>query len=228
MPRGKIRERTAGKLVDTWHYEYEGIRSDDSVCEDEQGSATDSAKRVEGIKVPVELRLHKKFVESVAPPLATKEVWFTVQCKEPAFCLTGSDIEALRAAMWEKLNARFAVRWEQFYLVEIRRDSHWEGRGSGLKFVYNRVERGTAWDGTLLMRKFEHRGWKITPWPGEFKDEGGKVMACIPATKENETALDEFGKRIDSLRERLADFLRPHAIMETLSNLSQIPLLSAA
>ena len=47
MPRGKIRERTAGKLVDTWHYEYEGIRSEDAVCQDEQESAIDSAKRVD-------------------------------------------------------------------------------------------------------------------------------------------------------------------------------------
>lgn len=63
---------------------------------------------------------------------------------------------------------QFAVRRESFLLVEILRDLHWEGQGTGLKFVFRIVEKGTAWDGTLLLRNRERHETHILPWPAAF------------------------------------------------------------
>ncbi len=222
MPRGKISGRSGGKLVDTWTYEYEGVENPPSEDADIDHVRFMMAK---GIKISVKLFLHKKFKESVSPPLETKEVWFSVQCEKPEFKFSGSDIEALRAAMWEKLDEHFAVKWERYFKVRITPGyiAH------GLSFEYSDVEKGVAWDGSLLLREYESsKGRIIRPWPGEFRDGNGKVMACIPATPENEAALKEFASRIHELRKRLADFLRPDAIMQTLANLSAIALLPPA
>jgi hypothetical protein len=44
----------------------------------------------------------------------------------------------------------------------------------------------------------------------------------------NREALEEFGKRIDALRERLADYLKPQHIMKTLTGLNGLALLPQA
>jgi len=219
MPRGKISGRTSGKLVDTWTYEYQGIHNPD----DEHDS-----QRVKGIKVAIELRLHKKFKESAEPPLETSSVWFTVTCQDPAIKLTGSDIESLRAAMWGQLDDRFKVRWEEYYLVQVSPQGPYEGMGSGLSYSYTRVEKGVAWDGTELMREYRaYKGFEIKPWPGAFTDKQGRVIACIPATEQNTQALERFAEGVTTLRKTLADYLRPEQIVQTLANLSSIPLLGS-
>ena len=214
MPKAK--SRSNGKLIDTWYYEYEGIPSDTPEDVDEE----QPAPKVQAIKVPIKLSIFKKF-NSATPPLAVSEVWFGVECEKPEFFLTGSDIEALRAAMWEKLDEHFAVKWENYYLVEIRHDHPYQDIGTGLVYGYETVEKGTAFDGTLLLRKREwSRGDVISPWPGEFRDERGNVIACVPCSDVNRKALEEFGKRIDLLREKLIDLVRPDAIEQTLFNLT--------
>lgn len=219
MPRGKISQRSGGKLVDTWTYEYQGV--EEPLADDADVDAVRHL-HAKGIKVPIKLILHKKFKESERPPLETKEVWFSVECDKPKFSVSGPDIEALRASMWEHLDKHFAVRWERYFKVNIGHAY----TAVGLTFEYRDVEKGTAWDGSLLLREYEFsRGRIIRPWPGEFRDGQGKVMACIPATPENEAALKEFADRIHELRKRLADFLRPDQIMQTLANLSAVALL---
>lgn len=211
-----------GKLVDTWYYEYSGIpahQSDDP--EEDQKSP-----KVQPIKVAIKLYLHKEFTGD-EPPLSTKEVHFTVQCDNPKFAIAGSDIEALRAAMWEHLDEHYAVTWEKWYLVEIRYNGPYEGIGSGLTFGYKDVERGVAYDGSVLLRerKWGMRQEVISPWPGEFRDKRGDVIACIPATPQNSKAMKEFAARIDVLREKLVELVRPEQIMKTIATLSGIPLL---
>jgi hypothetical protein len=185
----------------------------------------EEATSVSGIKVPVEVRLQKKFQDSEKPPLEIREVWFSVECKDPEFYLEGQDIEVLRAAMWELIDKKFAVKWEHYFLVEITRESCYEGIGSGLMFSYKHIRKGTAWDGTLLLRDWHRYSERIEPWPGEFVNKHGKVMACIPDTKENQESLDEFAKRIDALREKLSEFLKPDTIMQTLLGMSGLSLL---
>lgn len=214
-------EGSGGKLLDTWIYEYKGVTEYDN------GPEGEARKTVEPKKVEIELRLIKEFENSAQPPLATKSVCFVVTCKEADIKLKGTDIESLRAAMWEKLDARYEVKWERYYLVRIRPESPYEGVGTGFTFSFDWVEKGVAWDGTLLLRERPRYsgGDRISPWPGEFRDKNGKVMACIPETEANTKALKEFRDRIDELRERLAGFLKPEQILRTLANLSESNLL---
>ena len=130
MARGQISSRKGGKLVDTWHYQYDGVAVEDGAKnkpddtesgepEDDQSIRSDLWQIAGQIKVPIRLLLHKKFAESDKPPLATKEVWFSVESENPKISLEGPDIEALRVAMWEKLDAHYAVKWERYYKVTI-------------------------------------------------------------------------------------------------------------
>jgi hypothetical protein len=128
--------------------------------------------------------------------------------------------------MWDLLSDKYRTKWETYYLVEIKPEHVYEGIGTGFTFGWDEVEKGVAWDGSLLLRQHRNYGGTvISPWPGEFRDKNGKVMACIPGTPENLRALREFRDRIDALREKLADFLRPDVIQQTLSNLSGNNLL---
>ncbi len=206
-----------GKLVDTWIWEYEGVPVGET--------------QIATIKVPVKLWLHKKFKDSDKPPMATKDVSFSVTCTSPEFKLEGSDIECLRTSMWDMLSEHFKVVWEDYFLVEVRPEhGYGGGRSTGLVFEYKSVEKGTAWDGTLLMRHYEYmQRQKIDTWPGEFKAKhDGSTIACIRATPANRKALDNFGKRIDKLREILAEFMRPEKIMATLADMTGLRMLPEA
>lgn len=224
---------TRGKLIDTWHYQYEGVEVQDaggradgaSTAEADEAIERDLRARASQIKVPIKLFIHKKYADSDRPPQAVKEVWFSVTCEKPVVRIEGPDIEALRAAMWEKLDEHFKVKWERYYKVQI--SPGWgTGAGAGLQFEYTDVDKGTAWDGTLLLREHEFtNGRVIRPWPGEFRDGQGRILACIPNTKENTRALAEFADRIRELRRVLSGFLRPEVILQTLSDLSAIALL---
>jgi hypothetical protein len=213
-------EGNGGTLIDTWWYQYKGI-VEEGTSDGEEVSGVKPIQTVQEKKVKVEVRLMKKFRDSDAPPLATKEVWFVIVCKEAEFKLEGTDIEALRVAMWEKLDTKFEIKWERYFLVRIDPMSPYDGIGSGFTFGYDWVEKGVAWDGTLVLRERPRFGGeKVRPWPGEFKDKMGRVMACIPHTEQNHDSLREFSNRIDSLRQHLADFLKPEVIMKTLASMS--------
>ena len=221
----KTKSHSNGKLIDTWYYEYEGIPSDPEMDDDENAKRPEP--KVKDIKVPVKLYLYKKF-KSDTPPLSVSEVWFGVECATPEIDLQGSDIEALRAAMWEHLDKHYEVRWETYYLVEIRQNGPYSGMGTGLTFGYDTVSKGTAFDGTLLLKQYQYsRGFVISPWPGEFRDRQGTVIACIPSNDLTRSALEAFSKRIDLLREKLVDLVRPEEIEQTLLNLSYMNLLPA-
>lgn len=213
-------EGSNGKLIDTWIYEFPALVQH---SDDDEGAPRHT---VAAKKVPVELRLIKRFTGST-PPLATGEVEFLVVVKDTEdIKFRGTDIEALRVALWDQLDERYKTQWHEYFLVQVTPEAFYDGIGTGLAFGYSNVEKGIAWDGTLLLRQ---RRWggetEIKPWPGEFRDKNGKVLACIPATTQNRKSLEEFRARIDVLRKRLADYLRPDQIMQTLANLSQNMLL---
>lgn len=226
MARGKIGGRRGAKALDTWYYQYAGVPAQERDAadgpEEDEAIGEDLSAQAGEIKVAINLYLHKKFEDSDKPPMATKEVWFSLECEKPEFSVNGSDIECLRVAMWEKLDAHFAIKWERYYKVQITPGY----KGYGLNFEYDSIEKGTAWDGTLLLRENNCRYERvIRPWPGNFRDGQGRLLACIPDTPKNTRALEEFGARIHELRRTLANFLRPDVIMATLANLSSIALL---
>jgi hypothetical protein len=170
--------------------------------------------------------MEKKTAEAGGPPYALTEVNFLVTCDDPKFKFQGTDIEELRYAAWDKLDDKYKINWENYYLVQVQPERIYEGLGSGLSMSYKHVYKGTTWDGKELMKESAWRGEpKISAWPGRFTDNAGRAIACIPDTKENTRALEEFAKRIDTLRGLIRDTLKPEMIMQTLQNLSGLALL---
>lgn len=218
-----MRSETSGKLVDKWVYAYRG--PENPVDDTEDGEHSERRPLVRDQKVFVNVSIIKELKKTDAPPHETKGVSFLVECELPKFKMIGTDIELLRKEAFARCDEQYATKWEPFFLVKVSRG--WvDGMGSGMDFTYREVSRGTGWDGSLLLRdrKYGSRE-EISAWPGEFRDEQGNVIACIPRTPANTEALEEFSRRIDALRGRIADLLRPATIVETLANLSSNALL---
>lgn len=216
-----LRHETAGKLVQQWVYAYRGKARKPT----EEGSKDLAA--VSDQKVTVRVYLVSKLEKCDSPPHATGATHFRVECDSPKFQIEGTDIEALRTDAFGRCDRHYATKWEPYFLVEVAPGLIMEGLGSGIDFSYRTVYRGIGHDGSILLK--EHR-WgsredNISPWPGEFRSKGGRLNACIPATKKNQTALEEFSRRIDELRKAIGALLRPEIIAETLASLSSLSLL---
>jgi hypothetical protein len=216
--------------VTDWFYDVKDLEVLDREPSAEEGEeAPEPKKRVVTKKVKVEVWMDKKTSETGGPPYALTEVSFTIKCDDPKFSFSGTDIECLRETAWGTLDDKFKIKWENFYLVKVRPERIYDGQGSGLSFSYDWVYKGTTWDGKELLRQSQFRGEdKITPWPGRFTDKNGQTLACIPATDENREALEEFGRRVDKLRDLMRDTLKPENIIKTLQNLSGLALLPPA
>jgi hypothetical protein len=218
-------------IVDTWIYRYKGV----SENADPQFDADDDApakRLVEERDVEIQIELIKQFDDTVPPPFPTRGVSFRALNRELSIYIEGVDIEAIRKAVWSILDKKYEIKWENWYLVEIEPTLGYRGgRSEGLEFVYRHVEKGIAWDGAELLREYDRHGdgrgnhFKISPWPGVFKNSRGKIVACIPETKANTAALEEFAAQITKMRERLGAFFEPEHIQSTLANLSGLRLL---
>ncbi len=222
------------RVIDTWFYKVKDVTldrldyvSDPEDREDDSESAkyVPRKERITNKTVKIELRMNKRTTHSEEPPHPLESVELELYCAELNVKIRGHDIEAMRATMWSVLDKKFEITWEQQYLVEIRRARIYGGEGEGLELSYDDVYKGTTYDGKLLLKEWKGHDYRIRLWPGEFKDEGGKVMACIPATDFNKEALKEFGRRIGALREKLADFLRPEKIVQTLADMNSLAKL---
>ncbi len=218
--------QTQGKLVDTWIYAYKGVSMMEEDHDDERES---HAKLVKDQRVEVKVYLRKESKELDAPPHGTKAVLFYITCDAPRIRLEGTDVEALRAAVWGLCDAHYEVKWQKYYLVRIGTGFIYDGLGAGLDFIYKDVYKGVTPEGKELLRELDKNGrtygYKISPWPGQFTDKDDQVMACLPATEANTRALEEFARRILALRERIVDLVRPETIQQTLANLSTNTLL---
>ena len=229
------------RVIDTWIYKVKDVefetrefveREDKDYGRDDRDESEKFEMKKQRVKnkiVTIEVRLIKKTSQSEEPPHLTEDVRFEVYCAELDLHIKGTDIELLRAAVWEHLDKKFAIKWEQFYLVEVAENRPWGGSdGTGILFEYDTVWRGTTWNGKFLFKKYESNEFKIKTWPGEFTDKGGKVIACIPATEPNKLALEEFVRRMNEMRKVMANYLRPERILQTLANLSgTMPFLPA-
>jgi len=240
MPKLREKRSVPKKLIDTWVYKIKDVeierlewqenpdpeaasRLEDDRTFDEKYKRT--KERVKNRAVHINVYMIKRTEQSEEAPHPLDSVEMEVFCPELNIRLEGTDVVALKDAMWGMLDKKFEINWERFFQVEIIKSRIYGDDGTGMEVVYNDVYKGTTWDGKLLLRKWRAHEYKISPWPGAFKDEKGKVMACIPATEENQAALEEFCSRVDILRERLADFLRPDVIQENLLRLASFALL---
>lgn len=219
-------QHTRGKLVDTWTYAYRGVAEEFGADEEERQIL------VQDKKVEFKVYLVKDQKPAQEPPHITSGVRFRVECETPCLRLEGTDLEVLRQEAFARCDSHYATKWEKWYLVEIMPMAPYQGLGAGFTLQYRDVERGVAWNGKILLkdREWNARRYeeKITDWPGEFKDQGGHVLACIPATKANTQALVEFTRRIHLLREALQKMITPEKIQTTLSQLGSLTLLPAS
>ncbi len=225
-----------GILVDTWTWKYKGVESSlaahlrgeeaEPCGKDGELEASEDRRHllVQDRVIKVEVRLLKAYCDEDVPR-TVKGVEFAVVCDELGIRLIGPDIEALRVALWGKLEKEHEIAWEPWYLVQIASAQSFVGDAEvGFALSQNTIYRGKAKDGTVLMREFDRSRtagpWRYKPWPGEYQDKGGHVIACIPATPANDKALDEFRERIRELQRRLSELVKPHLILHTLANLA--------
>lgn len=225
---------TPPKLIDTWVYEVKDVELETKEYdpEEEANEANHGERktkivkeRIVSRKVTVEIRMEKTVQLSTAPPHPLEKVRLIGTVKEMDIKVEGTDLEAIRALIWSKLDARFEIKWEQYYLVKVEKERIYSGMGTGMSVSYDSVYKGTTWDGKPLLRIWRYRDEKIEPWPGQFTDDGKKVIACIEATEANRLALEEFCARLDLLRKKLVELLAPENITQTLLSLNQLRLL---
>lgn len=226
-----------GTLVDTWYWDFPGIdlvgSLDHPESEEAEVHAHERAKQlVKGQKIPLEVRLIKQYNGEGGAQQTPKAVEFSVTCPMLNLSVSGTDIEALRTAMWSMLESTYKIEWERYLIVVIAgAASHQAQIETGFALGTSSVYKGTAPDGTVLLREYD-RGygrstWKYRPWPGEYSNKNGDVLACIPATEKNEIAIEEFRASIMTLKHRLQALVKPESIQETLENLSKIAMLPA-
>ena len=208
------RRNVPSKIIDTWVYKVKDVDRQDVVNK----------------TISMQVELHKRTTQSEEPPHPTSDVHFEVYCKECDLRMTGTDIESLRQVVWSVLDKKFDIKWDPYFLVEVKPVGAWGlADGTGLEFTYKNVYKGTTWDGKNLLKIYTDYEFEVKPWPGEFTNQAGRVIACIPDTDLNRKALEEFCRRIDVMRDLMSDYLKPETIMQTLADLSgAMPFLPAS
>lgn len=223
-----MKSQTGGKKVAEFVFAYKGPETQ-RAPEGEHADEDDEKKPlplVRDQKCKIVVYLVSKLKETDSPPHETGESYFRLECDAPKFRLEGTDIELLRKEAFGRCNEHYATKWEPFFIVEVRRVGFSNGYGTDIDFCYRDCWKGTAHDGTLLLkdREWGGRDEKITAWPGEFRDREGKVIACIPKTPANKASLEQFTGKIDQIRDALAAMLRPENIMFTLLHQDRLAL----
>lgn len=210
-----------GVKVDTFYFDIEQVVGQEA--DDEEGNVKD---RVLQRKVTFDLYMVKKFDGNtdLPPPSAVTEVSFRFFCSETKDEVFGSDVSVMLKEMRSKLDERFRISWKRWFLVKIDPVRIYEGSGSGLTISWEDIERGEAYDGSILMRRWDRYAqlhsshWKVSTWPENFIEKN-KMLAAIPATPENLAALELARDQIDELRRVLVERVGPKFIEQTLRTL---------
>lgn len=225
-----MKSETGGKKVAEFVFAYKGPETqrapEGEHAEPDDERPAPAAKLIADQKCKIVVYLVSKLKETDSPPHETGESHFRLECDAPKMRLEGTDIELLRKEAFGRCDEHYRTKWEPYYIVEVRRVGFSNGYGTDIDFCYRECWKGTAHDGTLLLkdRHWGHREEKIEAWPGEFRDREGKVIACIPKTPANKVSLEQFTAKIDQIRDALAAMLRPENIMFTLLNQDRLAL----
>lgn len=222
MARARVRNTPGGgSKIDTLYYDAEQIVGNEA---DDEGFKRD---KVIQKKVEIDLYMQKAFVTDTSKPTpaSTKDIGFRLKCEETGDEVFGSDISVMIKDMRSKLDHRFRITWKRWFLVRIDPVRVHRASGSGLELSWEDIERGEAYDGSILMRKYNAYAdvnsshWIVSKWPENFI-ERGKMIAAIEATEENEALLNTARVQVDVLRNKLVELLGPKLIMETLHRLA--------
>ena len=222
----------ARKKVDEWWYSVDAVMEQQipKDREDPEGEQT-TVNHMGEKKVKVDIYLEKDTEEDRTPPHTLKAVEFVALCKECGISMTGTDIECLRRAVWEKLDKKFEIQWFDYYKVDIIQSHIHGGDGTGFDFYWDEVWKGITYDGKELLREWKRWSrdgelYRISAWPGKFhRRDSRHVVACIPKNDMTLAGLTDFKNRLDLLREKLQEMIKPEEIMNTLANLSGMNLL---
>jgi hypothetical protein len=222
MARARVRNTPGGgSKIDTLFYDAEQVVGTES---DDEGGKRD---KVIQKKVEIDLYMQKAFVTDTSKPTpaSTRDIGFRLKCEETGDEVFGSDISVMIKDMRSKLDHRFRITWKRWFLVRIDPVRVFSAIGSGLELKWEDIERGEAYDGSILMRKYNSYAdvnsskWVVSTWPENFI-ERGKMIAAIEATEENEALLNNARVQVDVLRNKLVELLGPKMIMETLHRLA--------
>ncbi|TLX16586.1 hypothetical protein [Rhizobium sp. MHM7A] len=221
MAKAKIRQSPGqGSKIDTFHFDVQQVIGEVS---DGEGNSKD---RILQRKVSFDLFMVKRFDEStdLPPPAAVTDVSFRLFCEETKDEVFGSDVSVMLKDMRSRLDKRFRITWKPWFLVKIDPARIYEGSGSGLTISWEDIERGEAYDGSVLMRRWDRYAqlhsshWKVSTWPKNFIEKN-KMLAAIEATPENRAALELARDQIDELRRVLVERVGPKFIEQTLRTL---------
>jgi hypothetical protein len=222
MARARVRNTPGGGTkIDTLFYDAEQVVGTER---DEEGSSRD---KVIQKKIAIDLYMQKAFVTDTSKPTpaSTKDIGFRLKCEETGDEVFGCDISVMIKDIRSKLDHRFRIAWKRWFLVRIDPVRVYDASGSGLELKWEDIERGEAYDGSILMRKYNSYAdvnaskWVVSTWPENFV-ERGKMIAAIEATEENEALLNNARVQVDVLRNKLVELLGPKLIMETLHRLA--------
>jgi hypothetical protein len=222
MARARVRNTPGGgSKIDTLYYDAEQVVGTET---DEEGGSRD---RVIQKKVEIDLYMQKAFVTDTSKPTpaSTKDIGLRLKCEETGDEVFGTDISVMIKDMRSKLDHRYRITWKRWFLVRIDPVRVHHASGSGLELTWEDIERGEAYDGSILMRKYNSYAdvnsskWVVSTWPENFI-ERGKMIAAIEATLENEALLNNARVQVDVLRNKLVELLGPKMIMETLHRLA--------
>lgn len=222
MARAKIRQSPGhGSKIDTFHFDIEQVVGED------QHADGQPINRTLQRKVQFDLYMVKKFDENtdLPPPAAVTDVSFRFICDETKDEVFGSDVSVMLKEMRSKLDARFKITWKRWFLVKIEPAKAFSADGSGLTLSWEEIERGVAYDGSVLMRRYQswaslHSSkWKVSTWPENFIEKN-RMLAAIEANEANEQALNKAKDQIDELRRMLVARVGPKMIEETLRTLT--------
>jgi len=209
-----------GKKFDQIFYDVESITGDD-----------ETGRKSTIKKVTVDLYLTKKLCQKPADgPAQTLAAGIWAVCDETGDSEFGTDINAVIAGIRSKLDASFRISWEKWLVVTVNPvRAYGKDGGGGLELTWKEVERGTTVTGDVLMRSYNLRAewfnrWQIEPWPAQVLGDDGRIVATIPATPENEKALQRFVEQINELRKRLAALVAPGEIERTLAAIAAGPI----
>lgn len=156
-------------------------------------------------------------------PFETKSVEFGVFLAEPKkFVMRSTDIEVLRYSVFEALGEAFDEGFEEYLWISVDDSGYgFRDNETGLEINYERVWLGKMPDGTECWQSTAHRRQSVQKGrPETGKDRREKKMrALIPATKENEAALERVFKQVENLRKNLQDLFSPKKIQDTIQSL---------
>jgi hypothetical protein len=186
----------------------------------------------ETFKVPV--RLHKtaeppagRESKRYAGPQQTLSATFGVDIPELKINLWSTDIEALRGAVMDALADHYAIKWEEYWIVEVEESFRtWKGNSAGVELDWTYIQVGETPEGETVhrMESSRGRGQDIRKgWPN-LKEMGarGTTRALVLASDANTECLEEFARRLGQLRGRMQEFLSPENIDKNLASLTSL------